>query len=118
MGNILTVNVHAANKHDTKSGGETFLKAFYKYPTLLGVCADMGYRGTFFIFVTLFLGLICDISARIKPAFEIQPKRWRVERTFAWLGNSRRLSKDFEMKTHYSENMIMISHFHTLLKRL
>lgn len=67
MGNLLAIHVHAANEHDTKNGGETFLKALYRYPTLVGVCADAGYRGTFFIFITLFLGLVCDISEKIKP---------------------------------------------------
>lgn len=118
MGNILAVKVHAANEHDGKSGRIVFLNALRRYPTLLGVCADAGYRGIFVTFVVVFLGLICDISERIKPMFEILPKRWRVERTFAWLGNSRRLSKDYEIKPCSAECMITISHLHTLLKRL
>lgn len=117
MGNILAVKVHAANIHDTKGGREVFLKALWKYPTVIGVCADAGYRGTFFIFITIFLGLICEISERIKPAFEILPKRWRVERTFAWLGNYRRLSKDYEVHPIIEENYIYIAHILTLIHR-
>lgn len=117
MGNILAAKVHAANIHDTKSGSEVFLKAMYKYPTIAGVCADAGYRGTFWLFVTTFLGLICDISERIKPFFEILPKRWRIERTFSWLNNYRRLSKDYEVHTYTEENYIYIAHFHTLIRR-
>lgn len=60
---------------------------------------------------------VVDISKRIKPEFEIPPKRWVVERTFAWMGNSRRLAKDFEITTDSAENWIRISHLHTLLKR-
>ncbi|MBR2732890.1 MAG: hypothetical protein IKD80_01385 [Selenomonadaceae bacterium] len=41
-----------------------------------------------------------------------------MERTFAWLNNSRRLSKDYEIRTNSSETMIKFSHIHTLLKRL
>ena len=60
-----------------------------------------------------------DISQKIyEQGFHVIPKRWVIERTFAWLGNSRRLSKDFELLTSYAEAVIKISHFHTLLKRL
>jgi len=119
MGNILAIIVHAANVHDTKSGREVFLKALWKYPSVIGICADEGYKGTFFIFVTMFLGLICDISEKIVPkGWHVIPKRWRVERTFAWFGNSRRLSKDYEICSVYAENVCIISHLHTLLKRL
>jgi putative transposase len=44
--------------------------------------------------------------------------RWVVERTFAWLGRYRRLSKDYEYKTQHSENTIKISAIHMLLRRL
>ena len=50
-------------------------------------------------------------------AWAVLPQRWVVERTFSWLNNSRRLAKDFEISTASEENMIMISHLHTLLKR-
>ena len=116
MGNLLKVNVHAANIHDTKAGGEVFKAALVKYPTIEGVCADAGYRKTFEITVSE-LGRKDDISARIKPEWEVLPKRWRVERTFAWMNHSRRLSKDFEITTKSEENMVIISHLHTLLKR-
>ena len=63
-------------------------------------------------------GLDVDISERIKPTFEVLPKRWIVERTFAWLGNSRRLSKDYEISVDSSENMLYIANMHLLLKQL
>jgi putative transposase len=115
-GNILAVRVHAANTHDTKGGCAVFARAFWKYPSLKGVCGDEGYRGTFFDFVKS-LKLNCDISERIKPKFEILPKRWRVERTFAWLNNYRGLSKDYEITVTSAETNIMIAHTHTLLRR-
>jgi len=58
-----------------------------------------------------------DISPRIKNAFEIQPLRWIVERTFSWFNGSRRLDKDFEMKSFYQEQICIISNFATLLRR-
>jgi putative transposase len=50
--------------------------------------------------------------------FVLLPKRWVAERTFAWLGRSRRLSKDYERLIETSEAMIMISAIHMMLKRL
>jgi len=115
-GNLLAVRVHAANIHDTIAGADVFARAVWKYRTIKAVCGDEGYRGTFFDYVEN-LRLMCDISERIKPEFEILPKRWRVERTFAWLGNYRLLSKDYEITTASQESDIMIAHIHTLLRR-
>jgi len=117
MGNLLAITVHAANVHDTKSGINPAKSACKKYPTIQRFCGDAGYRKSFEEAVCHQLGLGVDISKRIKPEFEILPKRWVVERTFAWSDNSRRLSKDFEINTLHAENMFIISHLHTLLKR-
>jgi len=117
MGNLLAITVHAANIHDTKSGINPAKKAYDKYPTIKKFCGDDGYRKSFEEAVSEQLGLEVDISKRIKPEFEVLPLRWIVERTFAWANQSRRLSKDYEIKTEYEENMFMISHLHTLLKR-
>ena len=118
MGFILAVFVHAANIHDTKSGIEPAKIAFGNYPTIEKFCGDAGYRKSFEEAVESELQLEVEISERIKPGFEILPKRWIVERTFAWLNNSRRLSKDYEIRTIYAQNMIYISHIKTLLNRL
>lgn len=117
MGNLLAVKVHAANAHDTKSGIEPAKRAVKKYPAIKGFCADAGYRKTFVLLVLAILGLFVDIAERINPGFEVLPKRWIVERTFAWTNHSRRLSKDYEIKTSHSENMFMISHLATLIRR-
>jgi putative transposase len=50
--------------------------------------------------------------------FVVLPKRWVVERTFAWLGNFRRLSKDYEVKTAHSEAMIYLAASSLRLRRL
>ena len=118
MGNLLSVTIHAANIHDTKSGISPARKAFEKYPTIEKFCGDEGYRKSFEEDVFSELGLGVDISARINPGWEVLPKRWVVERTFAWMNNSRRLSKDYEITTESEESFIMISHLHTLLRRL
>jgi putative transposase len=50
--------------------------------------------------------------------FAVQPRRWVVERTFAWLGKYRRLSKDYEVDPLSSEGFIYLASISTLLKRL
>lgn len=50
--------------------------------------------------------------------FEVIPFRWRVERTFAWLGRSRRLSKDYEETTASSEAFVKLAMIHLMARRL
>ena len=50
--------------------------------------------------------------------FVLLPKRWVVERTFAWLGRCRRHSRDYERRTDSSESMLRVSALHLMLKRL
>ena len=118
MGCLLAVTVHAANIHDTKSGINPAKKAFEKHPTIKRFCGDEGYRKSFENDVSSELKLGVDISEKISPKFEVIPKRWVVERTFAWMSNSRRLSKDYEITTESEEAFVMISHLRTLLRRL
>jgi putative transposase len=87
MGNLLAVVVHAANIHDTKSGINPAKIAFERYPTLKKFCGDAGCRKSFEDDIAKELYLDVDISKRIKPEFQVIPKRWIVERTFAWLGD-------------------------------
>ena len=118
-GCLLAVKVHRANLHDTKAGIFPAIKAYRLYPTIQAICADAGYRKTFVANVETVLGLQVDISPKIKAVgFQVIPKRWVVERTLAWLGNSRRLDKDLEKTVTSQEAMIKISHIHTLIKRL
>ena len=98
QGQLLDVKVHAANTYDSVGGCSVFEEALKKYPTLEGVCIE--------------------ISARIAPGGAILAKRWVVERTFAWLGHFRRLSKDYEIAIKSAENNVMIAHSILLLGRL
>jgi putative transposase len=63
-----------------------------------------------------------DLEIRLRPAgakgFVPLPKRWVVERTFAWLGRSRRLSKDYERTIASSVSMVRVSCIHRMLRKL
>ena len=117
MGNLLAVVVYAANIHDTKAGIWAAKKAFETYPSIQRFCADTGYRKTFEQVVSSELGLGVDISARIKPVWEVLPKRWIVERSLAWINNSRRLSNDYEISVCSAQTVCTIAAFRSLLKR-
>ena len=112
LGNLLHVRVHAANHSDTIAATSILQEAAMAYPTIQAFSGDCGYRGTAEAFVRRKLKLTLHIAQ--KPAtepgqFKIQPKRWIVERTFAWLGHFRRLAKDFEKRVSTSENIIRIA---------
>lgn len=117
-GHLLHVKVHAANTHDTKGGCDVMERAKDKYPTLEGFSADEGYRGTATDYVEQHMGLKMEISKKIKDTWAVLAKRWVVERTLAWINNSRRLSKDFEILTCSAENFIRISLIQIMLDRL
>lgn len=65
-----------------------------------------------------------DITVEIVPkpsgskGFQVVPRRWVVERTFAWLGRYRRLSKDYEYHTTTAEGFIQLAMAHLMLRRL
>lgn len=117
LGNLIAIVVHAANIHDTKGGREVLQQAAEKEPTIEAFSGDAGYRKTALEFVENVLNLKLHISERIKDIFAILPKRWIVERTFAWLGNYRRLSKDYEKLLISEENMVRIAMIRITIKK-
>lgn len=84
------------------------------------IWADAGYRGQLIDWVKLYLGWILEIVKRPDDAegFVVLPRRWVVERTFAWLGRYRRMSKDYEYLTESSEGMIYAAMIHLMVRRL
>lgn len=119
MGNLLSVKVHAANIHDTKSGIWPAEMALANYPEIRKFCGDAGYSGTFVDTMKEKFQMDVDVVKRNdSERWEVLPKRWIVERTFSWLNNYRRLSKDYEINISYAESMIKIAASYTLLKRL
>lgn len=120
QGNLLDVAVTTANLHDTK-GALLLLNKVETMTTLrlLKIWADKGYRGTLIALINKNWAIELEIVQREEQqsGFVVEPRRWVVERTFAWLGKYRRLSKDYEHCTHSSESMIYIASTMTMLKR-
>lgn len=121
LGNLLEIVVHAADIQD-RDGAKLVLTKLSQatQEALKKIWADGGYRGQLIDWVHQHLDAVLEIVERDPQhkGFQLLPRRWVVERTFAWLGRYRRLSKDYERSTKHSEGMIYLASIHTLLKRL
>ena len=84
------------------------------------VWADAGYAGKLVEWVWAMTGWVLEIVKRPRNShhFQVLPRRWVVERTFAWLSRCRRLSKDYEALPDTTEVWIHIAMIHLMLRRL
>lgn len=81
--------------------------------------ADNGYRGKLITWVKEHLDRVLEIVKRTElHTFKILPKRWIVERTFAWLNKFRRLSKDVEKSHQSREAFVLIAHIRLTTARI
>jgi putative transposase len=124
LGLLLAVVVTSAAVDDAAAAPEVFKQLTRReHPRLEVVWADAKYHNHAlhrWLARHRSIGWRLDIVRRPREArgFILLPKRWVAERTLAWLGRSRRLSKDYERRTDSSESRIRISAIHALLKRL
>ena len=120
MGLLLTVVVHAASLQDRDGAKLVFEKSRGLFPRLKLIWADGGYAGQLVDWVQNTCGWLLEIVKRNADTigFQVLPRRWVVERTFAWLGRFRRLSKDYEELTDTSETMIQIAMIQLMLGRI
>lgn len=84
------------------------------------IWVDGGYRGLVIEWVKSRFRYCLEVVLRSDDmkGFVVLPRRWVVERTFAWLNNHRRLSKDYERFTKTSETMVQIAMMRLMLRRL
>ena len=121
QGFLLTALVHAANIQDNH-GAVPLLAALRRtFPKLRHIFADRVYRGDKLRNAIAEFGRwtleIVTRSERI-GTFKPEPKRWVIERTFAWLGRNRRLAKDFEATIASAEAWFLIASVRMLSCRL
>jgi len=119
MGLLLAVVVHAANLQDRDGAKLVLQKLVGCYPRLTLIWADGGYSGQLVEWVQQLGGWLLSIVKRPNVShFTLLPRRWVVERTFAWLGRHRRLAKDYEALAETSEALIHIAMIYLMLHRL
>jgi len=116
---LLAVYVTPASVGDRDGARETLGFCYGTYPRLKQVWADSGYSGPLVQEVAKY-GFVLEIVEKLKhqKGFSVLPRRWVVERTFAWLGKFRRLSKDYEALPVSSEAMIRLAMTLLMLRRL
>ena len=120
MGLLLAVVVHSAAIQDRDGAKLLFFKAAMWFPSISLVWADGGYAGRLVEWLNRWCGWILEIVRKLgdQAGFQLLRRRWIVERTFAWLGHYRRLSKDYEELVENSEAMIQIAMIQLMLRRL
>ena len=120
MGLLLAVVVHPANIQDRDGAKLVIDKLIGRFPRMRLVWADAGYAGKLIEWVWALTGWTLEIVKRPRDShhFEVLPRRWVVERTFAWLSRCRRLSKDYEALTETTEAWVHIAMIHLMLRRL
>ena len=110
MGLLLAVVVHAANVQDRDGAKLVLQKLTGRYPRLQLIWADGGYAGQLIEWVQQLYGWRLAIVKRPEQSkFVVLPRRWVVERTLAWLGRYRRLSKDYEALPQTSDCLLYTS---------
>lgn len=119
MGLLLTVAVHSAGIQDRTGAKLVLIRLFAAFACIQTVFVDGGYTGKLLDWGKAMFGWLIHVVKRTEAhTFKVLPKRWIVERTFAWLNHSRRLAKDHEILPHTSEVMIQIAFVHLLLRRI
>lgn len=118
LGLLVGVLVHPANISDkvaicwllrripfTSRLARLVVDAGYDSPAVAALCAD-------------WLGIVYEVVQRTGKGFQVQARRWVVERTFAWFGKYRRLSKDYEQLPVVSEAFLFVASIHIMTRRL
>lgn len=114
--------VHGADIQDRDGGVLLMATLFGMFPFLLKLYADGGYQGA--VFQEALRTVLKQVNVEIvkrsdqDKAFVVLPKRWIVERTFAWLGRCRRLAKDWECLNRKALAFLKLASIRLMLRKL
>ena len=120
-GLLMNVKVTAANIGDREGAKQTLSPLKNQLPRMKKLWADGGFDGEPFAeWLLKTLGWHSEITHRPEGSrgFQVLPSRWVVERSLAWIGKFRRLSKDYEYLTETSETFIYAAMVHVMMRRL
>ena len=120
-GLLVGLVVHSAAVQDRDGAAQVLKSIVKRWPWLRHVFADGGYAGPKLKGTLNRIGRFAlEIVKRTDKAkgFELLPRRWVVERTFAWLGRCRRLARDFEKTIASAEAWIFVASIRLLTRRL
>ncbi len=120
-GLLMSIVVTAASVQERDGARMVFARINGSGKKLRRVWVDGGYRGSSLAtWVTTRFRFVLQVVLRGEEqlGFVVLPRRWVVERTFAWLMKFRRLSKDYEETSTSSEAWIRIAMIHLMVRRL
>jgi putative transposase len=119
LGLIWGLAVLPAAPTDWDGAVEVFKRAGGTLPRLAKVWADSAYRvGALLAWIAANCRWVLEVVSKRpgQTTFEVQPRRWIVERTFGWFNRYRRLSKDYETYPHNSETWIFVAMIHRMAR--
>ena len=120
LGLLMVVVVHSAGIQDRDAARSVLQRCRGLSPRLRLVWADGGYGGKLVNWTYKIWGWVLEIVKRNDDlkGFVVLPRRWVVERTFGWLSNYRRLSRDYEFGPQTGEAVVQVAMIHIMLRRL
>ncbi len=135
-GLLLRAKVHTADVQDRAGVPLVLAQANEEYPAMEHIWVDQGYTGTGKAWIETELGWRVEVVQRAAPrrwqvqadgtiekvpvprGFAVLPRRWVVERTLSWLGQNRRLSKDYERNCVTGEAWMLVAMIRLMVRRL
>ena len=120
LGLILGIVVHPGDVQDRDGAHELLRRTRQRFPFIEVIYADGGYRGPKMAATVAKTGAwrLEIVKRNDVPRFEVLPKRWIVERTFAWISRNRRLARDFERHVRSVVAFIRLAMIRIMLRRL
>jgi transposase len=116
-GRGLVLEPHPASIQDRDGGGPLLRVSRRIFPFIQRVFADSGYAGEKVTTATLIaVEIVCKNPNQV--GFAVNPRRWVVERFFAWIGRNRRLAKDFEATIDSARAFLYAASVMLLLRRI
>ena len=117
LGLVLAVVIQSASIQDRDGAVDVVNKLYESWKKVVKIFADGGYRGKLINTIKTKFKIELEIIKRDElHTFKILPKRWIVERTFAWIDTNRRNSKNYERLNNTSLAMVHLSAIRIMLK--
>jgi len=118
LGLVLSCFVSAANVADVKAAPVVLVESLENNSRLVKILADQSYRGAIAVRLQQAFDCTLELTEKLGQGFVVEPWRWVVERTFAWLENARRLCRDYEELPEHHESFIYVTMIRLMLRKL
>lgn len=118
LGMVLAVVIQSASVQDRDGAMDVIAKLFETWNNVIKIFADNGYRGALIDKVKNKFKIAFEVIKRSElHIFKVLPRRWIVERTFAWIDTNRRAAKNYERFNNTSIAIVHLSAIRIMLNR-